>query len=615
MPPRQATAGDAAAGQPEQSTFRRFFGIAQQIVLVYAVSQLATRYFAPKPAAVTPPPAVVSPGAAPAAHHVPQGEVNPFSLPPVQAFPAWPQNISVTMHVRLTSDPSMSDILPRRTDGDLPNFMWENITFGDWKESRVVDYEVTIPESVQNNGSLWLDVVLVKDSASLDPTSHDFDVNSFRHVRKLLTRYLPKPKARKEKKLLDSGDDEEDGAEEEAEVIISYWHQNLTLALVSDAPTLQYSQLPAPVHEHIELIPGMRDETGTKGYYKPIVFPNEFWHLRSQYIEINSTTPVLPLQIVFQPMTYFKFQMFSSMTVGFNEAAKQQGGTGGELDELKRILLETNPYYLGLTLAVSLLHMLFEMLAFSSDVSHWRKKDELTGVSVRYIVTNVFVQIVVLLYLLDNQQQTSWMILMTSGMGVLVEAWKITKAVDIKLESSPAGSILPYTIVVKDKHVLSEDEKKTQEYDKLAFRYVSYFTIPSLAIYTGYSLLYETHRGWYSFVISTLTSFVYMFGFAQLIPQLIINYKLKSVAHMPMKAMVYKSLSTVIDDLFAFIIKMPILHRLACFRDDVVFAVFLYQRWIYRVDPKRVNEYGQVLVPEEEETKDAAGKVESKKTK
>lgn len=60
---------------------------------------------------------------------------------------------------------------------------------------------------------------------------------------------------------------------------------------------------------------------------------------------------------------------------------------------------------------------------------------------------------------------------------------------------------------------------------------------------------------------------------------------------------------------------MPILHRLACFRDDVVFLVFLYQvclgyddrlfsdvelklvlqRWIYRVDPKRVNEYGQVM--------------------
>ena len=64
-----------------------------------------------------------------------------------------------------------------------------------------------------------------------------------------------------------------------------------------------------------------------------------------------------------------------------------------------------------------------------------------------------------------------------------------------------------------DKHVLSEDEKKTKEYDALAFRYVSYGAIPCLAGYTIYSLLYETHRGWYSFIISTLTSFVYMFGF------------------------------------------------------------------------------------------------------
>ena len=41
---------------------------------------------------------------------------------------------------------------------------------------------------------------------------------------------------------------------------------------------------------------------------------------------------------------------------------------------------------------------------------------------------------------------------------------------------------------------------------------------------------------------------------------------------------------------------MPTLHRLACFRDDVVFLVFLYQRWIYRVDPKRVNEVRVIAI-------------------
>jgi hypothetical protein len=113
------------------------------------------------------------------------------------------------------------------------------------------------------------------------------------------------------------------------------------------------------------LVPGQRDETGTKGYYNPIIFPNEFWHLRSQYIEINDTTPSVPLQVVFQPMSYFKFQVFASMTFSFQEAIKQQGGgSAAEFDEVKRMLVETNPWFLGLTGVVSVLHVVSVGQAF-----------------------------------------------------------------------------------------------------------------------------------------------------------------------------------------------------------------------------------------------------------
>lgn len=57
-------------------------------------------------------------------------------------------------------------------------------------------------------------------------------------------------------------------------------------------------------------------------------------------------------------------------------------------------------------------------------------------------------------------------------------------------------------------------------------------------------------------------------------PQLFINYKLKSVAHMPWRQMTYKFLNTIIDDLFAFVIKMPILHRLSVFRDGELFIEY-----------------------------------------
>ena len=33
---------------------------------------------------------------------------------------------------------------------------------------------------------------------------------------------------------------------------------------------------------------------------------------------------------------------------------------------------------------------------------------------------------------------------------------------------------------------------------------------------------------------------------------------------------------------------LPVVHYLA----DVVFFIYLYQRWIYRIDLKRVNEFG-----------------------
>ena len=67
--------------------------------------------------------------------------------------------------------------------------------------------------------------------------------------------------------------------------------------------------------------------------------------------------------------------------------------------------------------------------------------------------------------------------------------------------------------------------------------------------------------------------------------------------------MTYKVLNTFIDDLFAFTIKMPTLHRLATLRDDVIFFVYLYQSWAYKVDSTRVNEFGQGGGDEELEEK------------
>jgi hypothetical protein len=146
---------------------------------------------------------------------------------------------------------------------------------------------------------------------------------------------------------------------------------------------------------------------------------------------------------------------------------------------------------------------------------------------------------------------------------------------------------------------------KTAEHDETATFWLSILCIPLVIGYAIYSLMYEEYKSWYSFVLSTAVGFVYAFGFIAMMPQLFINYKLKSVAHMPWRVFTYKALNTFIDDLFAFIIRMPTLHRIACFRDDLLFVVYLYQRWIYPTDLTRTNEFGQSFKKEIEEEKPA----------
>jgi hypothetical protein len=56
-------------------------------------------------------------------------------------------------------------------------------------------------------------------------------------------------------------------------------------------------------------------------------------------------------------------------------------------------------------------------------------------------------------------------------------------------------------------------ESATKEYDRIAMRYMSYALFPLIVGYTIYSVVYNEHKGWYSFVINTLVGSIYTFGF------------------------------------------------------------------------------------------------------
>ncbi len=70
-----------------------------------------------------------------------------------------------------------------------------------------------------------------------------------------------------------------------------------------------------------------------------------------------------------------------------------------------------------------------------ADISFWKEKKNLEGLSVRTIFVNCITQFIILLYLFDND--TSWIILISASVGLLIEAWKITKAVEVRLTPLP----------------------------------------------------------------------------------------------------------------------------------------------------------------------------------
>lgn len=80
------------------------------------------------------------------------------------------------------------------------------------------------------------------------------------------------------------------------------------------------------------------------------------------------------------------------------------------------------------------------------------------------------------------------------------------------------------------------------------------------------------YDSWTQWGLETAVGLVYTFGFATMTPQLYVNYRLRSVAHLPWRGLVYRSVNTFIDDLFAVVIRMPWLHRISVLRDGVCAA-------------------------------------------
>ncbi|XP_053460240.1 putative lipid scramblase CLPTM1 isoform X1 [Nycticebus coucang] len=521
----------------------------------------------------------------------PQDQAGPGGAPRVASRNLFPKDTLMNLHVYISEHEHFTDF------NATSALFWEqhDLVYGDWTSGENSDgcyehfAELDIPQSVQQNGSIYIHVYFTKSGFHPDPRQKAlYRRLATVHMSRMINKYKRR-RFQKTKNLL-TGETEADPemikrAEDYGPVeVISHWHPNITINIVDDHTPWVKGSVPPPLDQYVKF-------DAVSGDYYPIIYFNDYWNLQKDYYPINESLATLPLRVSFCPLSLWRWQLYAAQSTKspwnfLGDELYEQSDE--EQDSVKVALLETNPYLLALTIIVSIVHSVFEFLAFKNDIQFWNSRQSLEGLSVRSVFFGVFQSFVVLLYILDNE--TNFVVQVSVFIGVLIDLWKITKVMDVRLDREHrVAGILP-RLTFKDKSTYIESSTKV--YDDMAFRYLSWILFPLLGCYAIYSLLYLEHKGWYSWVLSMLYGFLLTFGFITMTPQLFINYKLKSVAHLPWRMLTYKALNTFIDDLFAFVIKMPVMYRIGCLRDDVVFFIYLYQRWIYRVDPTRVNEFG-----------------------
>ena len=129
---------------------------------------------------------------------------------------------------------------------------------------------------------------------------------------------------------------------------------------------------------------------------------------------------------------------------------------------------------------------------------------------------NCFFQLVILLYLFDND--TSWMILGSSCVGLVIELWKLRKAISINVSWQP-DAWTPSVRFVSSSTYTTGGLKSTATYDRIAVKHLLYVVWPLVMGMAAYSLVHSTHKSWYSWVLNSLTGFIYAFGFVMMTPQ------------------------------------------------------------------------------------------------
>ena len=140
--------------------------------------------------------------------------------------------------------------------------------------------------------------------------------------------------------------------------------------------------------------------------FRPLIYVNELTTMKSHWVAINASKPLpgagLPLTISYTPLPTRRFQWMVNLQHSFKMNEETLGISEKESEDLRGMFVHTNPLLLYTTVAVSAVHLLFDVLAFKNDVSFWSSVDSMEGLSSRTLLLNQGMEFIILLYLFEE---------------------------------------------------------------------------------------------------------------------------------------------------------------------------------------------------------------------
>jgi len=327
-----------------------------------------------------------------------------------------------------------------------------------------------------------------------------------------------------------------------------------------------------------------------KFQFYPNSFLTDFWNMNtdlkllisenSKKSDSNVSTALLKVKISFNFLSNFYFKYMKAIEMN-SEMMEKNFHIPSSKDMFVELLKNNSMSYLIILFTVNILHSVFSYMGFASDVSYYKNLKELDGVYTKYIFFSIFRLLVTFIYV--YLEDAHFLVKIELGVALAIEIWKARKIFSIQI--STKFPFVHFNYKIK----FAQDNGESHETEAINLM-TKYLFIPISVLYLSYRIYYykqTIYSSYFKFAIQYLFFLFNLFGFVLMTPQIYINYKLKSVAHMPVKALTYKFLNTIIDDLYAFAVKTTTLYRISCFKDDVIFVIFIIQMVLYRNNKRK----------------------------